>query len=85
MKDARERSLAKFYDTCFGTYRIQSQGLRRFVDTKHRNPFGCCKTNLRQRVQGVLPAEKSTYHLQAGDTALHAVMLSNKSYADGSI
>ena len=77
MKDAREWSLAKFYDTCFGTYRIQSQGLRSFVDTKHRNPFGCGKIEFRQRVQGVLPAEKSTYHLQAGDTALHAVMLVN--------
>ena len=48
MKDARERSLAKFYDICFGTYRIQSQGLRCFVDTKHRNPFCCGKTEFRR-------------------------------------
>lgn len=75
MKDARKRSLAKFYDTCLGTYCIQSQGLRSFVDTKHRNPFGCGKTEFRQRVQRILPAEISTYHLQASDAALHAVML----------
>lgn len=75
MKDARKRSLAKFHDTCLGTYCIQSQGLRRLVDTKHRNPFGCGKTEFRQRVQRILPAEISTYHLQACDAALHAVML----------
>ena len=75
MKDARKRSLAKFHDTCLGTYRIQSQGLRRLVDTKHRNPFGCGKTEFRQRVQRILPAEISTYHLQASDATLHAVML----------
>lgn len=67
MKDARERSLAKFYDTCLGTYCIQSQGLRSFVDTKHRNPFGCGKTEFRQRIQRIFSAEIFTNHLQASN------------------
>ena len=67
MKDARERSLAKFYDTCFGTYRIQSQGLRRLVDTKHRNPFSCGKTEFRQRIQRIFSTEIFTNHLQASN------------------
>ena len=68
MKDARERSLTQFYDTCFGTYRIQSQGLRCFVDTKHRNPFGCGKTEFRQRIQRIFSTKIFTNHLQAGNT-----------------
>ena len=57
------------------TYPVKSQYSCSLIDAQHGDTFRCCKANLRQRVQGVLPAEKSTYHLQAGDTALHAVML----------
>ena len=66
------------------TYPVKSQYSCSLIDAQHGDTFRCCKANLRQRVQGVLPAEKSTYHLQAGDTALHAVMLSNKSYTSHS-
>ena len=59
------------------TYPVKSQYSCSLVDAQHGDTFRCCKANLRQRVQGVLPAEKSTYHLQASDTALHAVMLVN--------
>ena len=66
-------------------YPVKSQYSCSLIDAQYGDTFRCGKANLRQRVQRVLPAEISTYHLQAGDTALHAVMLSNKSYADGSI
>ena len=59
------------------TYPVKSQYSCSLIDAQHGDTFRCCKANLRQRVQGVLPAEKSTYHLQAGDTALQAVMLVN--------
>ena len=75
MKDARKRSLAKFLYCSPSRKRLESQYFCSLVDAQHGDTFRCCKTNLRQRVQGVLPAEISTYHLQAGDTALHAVML----------
>ena len=84
MKDARERSLAQFLYCSPCRNRLKSQYSCSLVDAQHGDTFRCCKTNLRQRVQGVLPAEISTYHLQAGDTALHAVMLSNKSYTSHS-
>ena len=58
-------------------YPVKSQYSCSLIDAQHGDTFRCCKTNLRQRVQEVLPAEKSTYHLQASDTALHAVMLVN--------
>ena len=45
------------------------------VDTQHGDTFRCGKANLRQRVQRVLPAEISTYHLQAGYATLHRIML----------
>ena len=69
MKDARERSLAKFLYCGPCRNRLKPQYFCRLVDAQHGNTFRCCKANLRQRVQGVLPAEISTYHLQAGDTA----------------
>lgn len=77
MKDARKRSLAKFLYCGPSRKRLESQYFCSLVDAQHGDTFRCCKTNLRQRVQRVFPAEKSTYHLQAGDTALHAVMLVN--------
>ena len=75
MKDARERSLAKFLYCGPSRKRLESQYFCSLVDAQHGDTFRCCKTNLRQRVQGVLPAEISTYHLQACDSTLHAVML----------
>ena len=74
MKDARERSLAKFLYCSPSRNRLKSQYSCSLIDAQHGDTFRCCKANLRQRVQRVLPAEISTYHLQAGDTALHAVM-----------
>lgn len=75
MKNARERSLAQFLYSGSSRNRLESQYFCSLVDAQHGDTFRCCKTNLRQRVQGVLPAEISTYHLQACDAALHAVML----------
>ena len=80
MKDARKRSLAQFLYCGPCRNRLKSQYSCCLVDTQHGNTFRCCKANLRQRVQRVLPAEISTNHLQAGDTTLHTVMLSNKFY-----
>ena len=77
MKDARERSLTQFLYCSPCRNRLKSQYSCSLIDAQHGDTFRCGKTNLRQRVQGVLPAEKSTYHLQASDTALHAVMLVN--------
>ena len=75
MKNARERSLAQFLYCGSSRNRLESQYFCSLVDAQHGDTFRCCKTNLRQRVQGVLPAEISTYHLQACDSTLHAVML----------
>ena len=75
MKDARERSLAKFLYCGPSRKRLESQYFCSLVDAQHGDTFRCCKTNLRQRVQRILPAEISTYHLQACNAALHAVML----------
>ena len=75
MKDAGERSLAQFLYCSPSRNRLESQYICSLVDAQHGDTFRCGKANLRQRVQRVLPAEISTYHLQAGDTALHAVML----------
>ena len=77
MKDAGERSLAQFLYCSPSRNRLESQYICSLVDAQHGDTFRCGKANLRQRVQRVLPAEISTYHLQAGDTALHAVMLVN--------
>ena len=33
------------------------------------------KTNTRQEVERILPAEIFTYHLQAGNAALHRILL----------
>lgn len=75
MKDARERSLTQFLYCSPCRNRLKSQYSCSLIDAQHGDTFRCSKANLRQRVQGVLPAEKSTYHLQAGDSTLHAVML----------
>ena len=80
MKDARERSLAKFLYCSPSRNRLKSQYSCSLIDAQHGDTFRCSKANLRQRVQRVFPAEISTYHLQACDSTLHAVMLSNKSY-----
>lgn len=75
MKDARKWSLAQFLYCSPCRNRLKPQYFCRLVDAQHGDTFRCGKANLRQRVQGVLPAEISTYHLQACDAALHAVML----------
>ncbi|CUP30835.1 Uncharacterised protein [Segatella copri] len=75
MKDARKRSLAQFLYCSPCRNRLKSQYSCSLVDAQHGDTFRCGKANLRQRVQRVLPAEKPTYHLQASDAALHAVML----------
>lgn len=71
MKDARERSLAKFLYCGPSRNRLESQYFCSLVDAQHGDTFRCCKANLRKRVQGVLPAEIFTNHLQTGYAALH--------------
>ena len=66
--------LALLVVTLLQGYNVSLQ-YKEYICKPSANPFGCGKIEFRQRVQRILPAEISTYHLQTSDTALHAVML----------
>lgn len=54
---------------------MQPQLVCRFADAQHGYAFGGGKTVTGKRFQGILFSVVFAYHLQAGDAALHAVVL----------
>ena len=67
MKDARERSFAKFLYCSPSRNRLKSQYSCSLIDAQHGDTFRCCKANLRQRFQCIVSAEIFTNHQQASN------------------